>query len=110
MGDWTRSPTADRPRNSAGRPHQDPPPPPPPPPPGEPPAPKPPDPEAAGGELIVPTVATVKGSIELANATAVNGCDPTYHEPVSGWRPSCSKAFAHFSVQPNTIAYGRYFE
>ena len=37
----------------------------------------------------------------------MNSRGPTYQLDVSGWIPRSSNAFAHFSVSPNTIAYGR---
>src|SRR5689334_9894694 len=92
--------------------HQLPPPPPPPPPPEKPPPEKPLLPEDDGMlAYIVPVAVVPKWSTAWARTSASNGWLPTNHVDV--WSCSASmpsKAFAHFFVQPNTIAYGRYCE
>src|SRR4029453_19402041 len=81
------------------------------PPPDTPPPPKPLEPDPDGLDVMVPAEDTVNWSMELENDAMVKGWAPTYQPAVAA---ACSasgpKARAHFSVHPNTTAYGRYFE
>src|SRR5262249_48404505 len=85
--------------------HPLPPPPPPPPPPEKPPPPKPLELDDDGMlAYIVPVAVVPKSSTALARINALNGWLPRYQPGLACSAPMPSNVFAHFFVQPNTIA------
>src|SRR5204863_62253 len=81
----------------------------PPPPPENPPKPLPPDDDGMLA-YIVPVAVVPKLSTAWASTSASKGWLPTNHPDCSCSASIPSNAFAHFFVQPKTIAYGRYCE
>ena len=68
-------------------------------------------PEPPGVDAIAVDIEDEKLLTSRENDDAMNAPDPTYQPLVcaAGCPSSPSNAFAHFSTQSKTIAYGRYF-